>query len=585
MTSEKDEIKIAGWIYPTLLGFIMLAVFVVRLLINFGTELIPGTNGAYYLIQARSVAQTGNLAFSDSPLIFYLQGYFSIFVNLFLGNLDKNIIFSVKLLDSLLPALCALPLFLIANTWIKDRRLLFVSFVAIAFCAFHFYGFLLAGDLQKNALGLVFLLFFIHSFLLAFSNQKVRSFTFAGLFLVLCGLTHVAVFGVAVSILIFSLPLWILISGKIAYSKMKIGSVIEIIITILAFAAIVFFFQSKTNSLFSILSYPVKLFKNPYIFTMISSASTPMGSIPLPEIINILLNHAVIVVSIWVLTKNWKSTDVSTKTIVTSLILACLMLSSPLIGKAYAARFYILSYIPASVLLVYLIAFLNWQWKKAILVLTSIFIIFSIISTAKLESKPSISMDEHEDLIAFKSQLVGSTGKSIAVAKHGLEWWAGWTLGTAVTKEYYVSEDTFKSFANVYYFVGRASSIENQSSQIGQIFPDVTVPDESQIVFEGKSLTIYKTKAPAQLDATNAPPVAMGMIVETRDNSINIISPEGQKNILLDKATKLEDGLFLQRGVAVKIWGDEMFLSPNIKATLIIEDKNPQKPPEPPMRR
>lgn len=583
MKSDKAERKIVGWIFPMLLGLTVLAAFVVRLLINFGTELIPGTNGAYYLIQARSVAQNGSLAFTDSPLAFYLQGYFSLFVNLFVGNLDKSVMFSVKFLDSLLPALCAFPMFLIAKTWIKDRRTLLLSFVIIVYCAFHFYGFLLAGDLQKNPLGLLFLLFYIYFLLLAFSNQKARNFVLAGFFLALCGLTHIAVFGVAVSIIIASLPLWFFVSGKFSNNKTRIASIIGIVVAIFVFTVITFLFQNKSNSLFSILSYPVKLFRNPYIFTMISSASTPMGSIPLPEIINMLFNHTVIAFAIWNLVKIWKTADNATKTLVITLTLACLLLSSPLVGKTYAARFYILSYIPSSVLLVFLLGNIEWQWKKVVLVLTSTFILFSFVSTARLETRPSISTDVYQDLIAFKSQMQG-TKKSIAVAKHGLEWWAGWTLGTAVTKEYYVTEETFKRFANVYYLVENIAP-NPQGTQTGQVFPDVAVPEESQMVFEGKNLSIHKASAPPQIDATNAPPVAIGMIVEASDSSLAIITPEGQKTILLDEETKLEEGLYLQRGVAVKIWGDEQFMSPSINATLIIEDKNPQRPPEPPIRR
>lgn len=39
----------------------------------FGTPLMPGMNGAYYLVQARAVITRGTLELPDLPLIFYVQ--------------------------------------------------------------------------------------------------------------------------------------------------------------------------------------------------------------------------------------------------------------------------------------------------------------------------------------------------------------------------------------------------------------------------------------------------------------------------------------------------------------------------------
>jgi len=56
-----------------LLALAVLLAATARATLLFSTELMPGMNGAYYLVQARSLLEKGALAIPDLPLVFALH--------------------------------------------------------------------------------------------------------------------------------------------------------------------------------------------------------------------------------------------------------------------------------------------------------------------------------------------------------------------------------------------------------------------------------------------------------------------------------------------------------------------------------
>src|SRR5436305_14722750 len=63
----------------------------------FSTPLVPGMNGAYYLVQARSLIEHGKLGIPDLPLTFVLQAMLAKLVQLISGaSLESSILFAVK---------------------------------------------------------------------------------------------------------------------------------------------------------------------------------------------------------------------------------------------------------------------------------------------------------------------------------------------------------------------------------------------------------------------------------------------------------------------------------------------------------
>jgi hypothetical protein len=132
----------------------------VKVYLNFSYELIPGTNGGYYPLQIRTILRTGALGFNDMPLVFYLNVMVLKLFSIFGLSIDNQAIILVnKAIDSLFIPLGLIPLYQILHSQkLLSNRLLALTLAV--FTGFSFSPLVLTSDLQKNALAIVFLLFF-----------------------------------------------------------------------------------------------------------------------------------------------------------------------------------------------------------------------------------------------------------------------------------------------------------------------------------------------------------------------------------------------------------------------------------------
>lgn len=95
-----------------LLSVLTIAVLV-RISVDFSTPLMPKVNGAYYLVQARSVAERGELVYNTSFfLVFWISGKLANVLHFIRGgDLSDSVILACKLVDSILPAFACIPIF------------------------------------------------------------------------------------------------------------------------------------------------------------------------------------------------------------------------------------------------------------------------------------------------------------------------------------------------------------------------------------------------------------------------------------------------------------------------------------------
>jgi hypothetical protein len=102
-------------------------------------ELLPGLDGAYYWVQVRSVLNNFTLAFSDLPLVFWIQAA----IAKTLGNVPLG----VRISDAVLPAISAIPIYLIAKKYKKP----FLPAISILIILLHpVQLFFFTGDFIKN---------------------------------------------------------------------------------------------------------------------------------------------------------------------------------------------------------------------------------------------------------------------------------------------------------------------------------------------------------------------------------------------------------------------------------------------------
>ncbi len=183
------------WSLAALVG----GIAAVRACLLFSTPLVPGMNGAYYLVQARSILTRGSLGIPDLPLVFYLQAAIAWAVQACSGlPQEQSILFAVKLADALLPAMLAIPVALLALRWTRAcGASAWLALGAAAAASLNPSVLRMVGDFQKNSLGLVWLaalLYCLDLWMEAPSRRRmVAVLAFGGL----AGLTHIGVFGAA----------------------------------------------------------------------------------------------------------------------------------------------------------------------------------------------------------------------------------------------------------------------------------------------------------------------------------------------------------------------------------------------------
>lgn len=133
-------------------------IVAVRSVLMFRLDLAPAMDAAYYPMQARWLVEQGRLMYDDMPLIFVIDAGIGLLVEVLTGwNRPDAFMFAARVVDSVLPALMAVPLFLMARAWLPRTQ----ASIIIA-CALTLGATLCAptlrmiGDFQKNSLAMVF---------------------------------------------------------------------------------------------------------------------------------------------------------------------------------------------------------------------------------------------------------------------------------------------------------------------------------------------------------------------------------------------------------------------------------------------
>src|SRR5579871_4408804 len=195
-----------------LVFLIVLAGAAARALLLFSTPLVPGMNGAYYLVQARSLLQQGKLGIPDLPLTFVIQAILAKIVQFVSGaSLESSIVFAVKFADALLPALVAVPVFALVRRWAnRPGAGLWVPACAALAAAAGAPALVMVGDFQKNSLGLVWLASLLWALNNWLEQPSVKRALLPVTFLGLIGVTHIGVFGwaLALTVLVMGVALW-----------------------------------------------------------------------------------------------------------------------------------------------------------------------------------------------------------------------------------------------------------------------------------------------------------------------------------------------------------------------------------------
>jgi hypothetical protein len=426
---------------------VVIAATIARASVLFRTSLMPGTNGAYYLIQVRSVIEKGHLAEHDMPLIFWLQAGLSLLIKALTHlDLEPAIVLASKLFDSIVPALTAVPAFLIAVRWPGSKRSVWAGIAAGALAVFSSGPLIMIGNFQKNAFGMVLALWCVCFLQQGLARRSWRSIVAAGFFLSLVGMTHIGAFGVTLVLVFLTGIVWTLLVSRKRTHALLLAVSVTLGATGLVALLMLLGDSSRIARLVSYLKDPLTLFNFSNAADSFRGRQGPLGTGSLSSVVffGILAACAAVV-----LVRQRRDMPPWEKALVLPAALLALLLSSPFVNQDLLSRFSLMAFAPG----VILVAFLSAHSRRpvtrvAVVGLTLAAVLASAPSAIRTDSAPSIPAASYAELASLQAQ-VTDPSHTLIIAQHGLEWWAAWVLHTDVAQGQAVTAADWTTYTSV----------------------------------------------------------------------------------------------------------------------------------------
>jgi hypothetical protein len=134
------------------------------------------------------------------------------------------------------------------------------------------------------------------------------------------------------------------------------------------------------------------------------------------------------------------------------------LLGGPFYDFDKGIRFLLIAMVPAALTLSFLFAQLRASlWRAILALLLGGFVLFTVGIYVPRGGGPSISPAAAEELRAV-AETLPADAKLLVVARHGLEWWAGWILHTHIAQPRAVKPEDWEKFDHVLYLVEKERS-------------------------------------------------------------------------------------------------------------------------------
>jgi len=492
-----------------------------RAWLQFSSPLAPGMNGAYYFVQARAVLEHGRLGIPDLPLTFWLHaGLARLVAALTSWPQDQAIVFAVKLADSVLPPLVALPVAWLGAHWSRDdgRLSRLASLAPVALVCASAAPLSMTGDFQKNTLALVWFAaaaWTAHRFLLA---PSLVSAAVLAVSLVLLGVTHVGVLGSALVFLSVLAVVATLTASPTVRKRVFLGSLAGALA--LAFGAAVTYRHdpARVQRLWRVATEPSTVlndhrgpggphrgrpdlparsshqnpmpaadhanqddtdFGPPPDFSSDSADdnSTPPGrgapdrsfgprgmpgppGMPgaLPQWLPRVLFCGVALAALVAALVRRKKIPAADFSVGLATALTTAALGAGFFDEQKSQRLMLIAVVPAALALSFFLAQLRTAWLRRGLGLG--IIALALISGALYVTRGGhavITTAQQAELQTLAAQIT-APDRTLIVAHHGLEWWTAWTLRTHIAQPSAVSREDWSRYDSVYYLTEKMSA-------------------------------------------------------------------------------------------------------------------------------
>lgn len=415
------------------LVWIMLAAVMGRSWLLFSTPFMPGVNGAYYLVQARTLLERGTLAISDMPLTFYLHAALSWLLAKVSGKtLMDTILVAVKICDAVLPPSVAWPVFALVRRWAKARgQGDAIPLVAAALISLSSPWFMIVGDLQKNSLAMVWLALLattLHGWL-----QKPTAGRGVALLTVLLplGLTHVGVLGAGLVLMVTVLMVFILHQGRLLRLRLILPWLAAGVALLLVTAALVSwkFDPSRIQRLFTALTNPMQFSSDGR-----HRLDQPNSLLSLDTWLPFFVFTAVVIPALIIAVRRRKELDASDFAIIVGGVLTVLMMTGPWFNQDKLMRFYLIAMLPA--ILVGSFSLLYIARRRVRQMVLGLVLLIGVGSSTRIlfaGGRPVLATAAMVELQSLKGY-IQNQGQTLIVTEHGVEWWSAWFLHTYIAQ-------------------------------------------------------------------------------------------------------------------------------------------------------
>lgn len=565
---ETMEKALAKW--PKLLTWLPVIVVIataigIRLWSNgSGNYLLVGGDGPYYPLQVRGLLEHVKLAFPDMPLFFIIEALVAKVLYLFnFSSMDNCIIMAVKLSDAFLPPLAALPVFMLAKELKPERKTAwYMNYLLIGFSVINLTTTtIFSSGLQKNAFAVIWIFSFLYYFIMLIRTGQrkylYRSFTM----LLLCALTHFGSLSVLLFFIVVIGAVWLCYNSKQFVFKWIVAGLLVLALTMIILA---FFDQVR---FFRLLKIPFKIIDYPVLMMMLNGENIGLFLNPL----HMILGNFLSIVALIILLLNRKKMAKEDKIISFGLVFITLCLSSPLIGIEWANRLYVLSYIPVTILYLYIF---NKTDKLSLKLLPafvfSLLIVISLINIRPINQ--AISKQAYEEFKRIK-HTVDFGGKSIVIGRQDLRLLASWEFRIKNASDYLFTKNDFEKYNNV--FVIRQLKGSNFSS--GRFRGDASVPKNSIKVYSGTCFELYKLKDNSSWEGGKGKPLgARGKIISLDKHALTVQNEKTGSIRIVEfnegALINLKNGKHeLANGICIEVYGERKAFSLHFIAESINE--------------
>ena len=420
------ETKVCTPYIATLLA-ILVGIFA-KLSLTTG-ELLPGRDGPYYWVQVRSLLNNSTLAFSDLPLVFWVQAFFA--------KIFGNVQMAVRISDAVLPAISAIPIFLISRKYEKP----WLSVVVIPFVLLHpIQLYFFTGDFLKNEAAIPLVFFLVWVLLTIKDHSKVfTTLGLAAIFLMIA-LSH---FGtLLLAVLIFAL--WVFAQSRSIELKLIFKSLgLILLISGLALISLAFLAPSRYQRLIAVMTSPEIAFASPRWESIINGRSNSI------MVVTIILGQVWSVFLAFMVGINRRRFQFSEVSLLLSTLISSFILSSPLFGMEWSDRFVALSFVPLSIASLIILGRANtFKQKLSVWALIAVTLISSAYFS-KNEMSSIFTQKQYQDLKALSAE-IKLPENSVVVAFHGLEFLTAWEFNSKVVVEDYYERADLRSYSSIY---------------------------------------------------------------------------------------------------------------------------------------